>query len=116
MFFLDEDFLISTTTEVPGFRVVRVLGVVSGSSVRARHLGHDIVASLKNLLGGEIREYTELLVESRNIALKRMIEKAKRMGANAVIGFRFTSSMIGGRISEMLAYGTAVVVEEEKSE
>ncbi|MCE4611815.1 MAG: YbjQ family protein [Desulfurococcales archaeon] len=109
---MGDDILVATTDTVPGYRVVKVLGVVSGSSVRARHLGRDIVATVRTILGGEVKEYTELLAHAREEALSRMKEKARKMGANAVIGFRFATSMIGGRTSEILAYGTAVVLEE----
>lgn len=104
---------ISTTEQVPGMRVVRAIGVVRGNSVRARHIGIDILAGLKNMVGGEIRDYTKLLGESREQALDRMAEQAKDMGANAVIAMRFSTSMVAGGAAELLAYGTAVVLEPE---
>ena len=104
--------ILATTGSVAGMRTVRVLGVVKGSTVRARHVGRDIMAGLRNIAGGEISEYTRLLAESREQALQRMEERAEEMGANAVVGMRFMTSMIMGGASEILAYGTAVVVEE----
>ena len=105
--------LITTIDAPPGKRVVRVLGIVRGNAVRARHMGHDILAGLKNLVGGEIREYTKLLGESREQAMDRMMEQAAGLGANAVLGVRFTTSMVMGGAAELLAYGTAVVLEDE---
>ena len=106
------DILVTTSEEVPGYRIVKVLGLVSGNTVRARHLGKDIIAGLKNIVGGEIKEYTELMAMSREEALKRMIEKAKSLGANAVVGVRFTTSAVASGASEIVAYGTAVVMEK----
>ena len=103
--------IVVTTDEMPGYRVTKVLGLVQGSSVRARHLGHDILAFLKNLTGGEIREYTKLLAESREQCLDRMREEAARLGANAVVGARFSSTDISEGSSELLVYGTAVQIE-----
>jgi len=96
-------------------RTVKVLGLVRGSTVRARHVGRDIMAGLRNLVGGEVGEYTKLLAESREDSLRRMTEQAEQMGANAVIGMRFMTSMIMGGAAEILSYGTAVVVEEASS-
>ncbi len=109
----EPEIILSTTETLPGYRVVKVLGVVTGSTVRAKHLGKDIVAALRNVVGGEVKEYTELLAQARATALKRMVEKAKEMGANAVIGVRFSTSAIAGGAAEILVYGTAVVVERE---
>ncbi len=89
------------------------MGVVSGSVVRARSIGRDIVAGFRNLAGGEIKEYTELMAESRDLAIKRMVEKARAMGANAVLGMRFSTSAIMSGAAEVMAYGTAVVLERE---
>ncbi len=111
---MSEDILVTTIEEIPGKKVVKVLGVVTGSSVRARHLGKDIAAGLRSLVGGEIKEYTELLAYSREEALRRLKENARKLGANAVIGLRFSTSAIASNVSEILAYGTAVVVEEVK--
>lgn len=108
-----EDVLVTTLEQVPGYRVRKVIGVVSGSVVRARSVGRDIVAGLRNLAGGEIKEYTELMAESRDLAIKRMVEKARALGANAVLGMRFSTSQIMSGAAEVMAYGTAVVLERE---
>jgi len=110
---VSEEFIVTTLEYVPGYRVKKVLGVVSGSVVKARNIGRDIVAALRNIAGGEIVEYTELLASSRDEALKRMIEKARIMGANAVVGVRLATSNIMSGAAEVLAYGTAVVLEKE---
>jgi uncharacterized protein YbjQ (UPF0145 family) len=103
--------IVVTTDEVPGHRVAEVFGLVQGSSVRARHLGKDILAFFKNLTGGEIREYTKLLAESREQCLDRMREEATRYGANAIIVVRFSATDISEGASELLVYGTAVRIE-----
>jgi len=105
--------ILVTTDEVPGHRVTRVAGLVQGSSVRARHLGKDLTAFLKNLTGGEIREYTKLLAEAREQCLDRMREEAAKLGANAITAVRFSSTDISEGASELLVYGTAVVIERE---
>lgn len=110
---MDRDVLVVTTESVPGYRVSKVLGIVSGSVVRARHIGKDILASLRNITGGEIKEYTELLARSRDEALERMLRKAKELGANAVLGVRFGTSSVAQGAAEVFAYGTAVIVEKE---
>ena len=102
---------ISNTESIPGRRIVEFYGVVSGNTVRAKHIGRDIMAGLKNVVGGELKGYTELLQDSRKEATDRMIEQAKSMGANAVVNVRFTTSMVMQGMSEMLAYGTAVKLE-----
>ncbi|HBZ44450.1 MAG TPA: hypothetical protein DEO85_10425 [Maritimibacter sp.] len=99
--------LILTTDTVPG-RTVDPLGLVRGSTVRAKHIGSDIVASLRNLVGGEVKEYAALMAGAREQALDRMIDEARALGADAVIAVRFESSMISDGASEILAYGTAV--------
>lgn len=104
--------ILTTTEEIPGKRTVRILGLVKGSTVRSRHIGHDITAVMKNITGGEIREYTKLLAESREQALDRMREEATKMGANAVVEVRFMTSEIMNSAAEILVYGTAVVVED----
>lgn len=109
----NEDVIVTTLEFVPGYKIKKVLGIVSGSTVKARNIGRDIVAALRNLAGGEIVEYTELLASSRNEALSRMIEKAKALGANAVLGVRFATSSIMSGAAEIVAYGTAAVVEPE---
>jgi len=103
--------MISTTAEISGKRVKKTLGIVTGSTVRAKHLGKDIIAGLRNIVGGEIKEYTEMLIEARNEALRRMEESAKELGADAVINVRFTTSMVTGNTAELLAYGTAVKLD-----
>ncbi len=100
--------LISTTQDVPGREVTEILGLARGNSVRARHAGRDIVAALRNLVGGEITEYALLQAETREVATRRMTEQAESFGADAVIGVRYTTSMITSGASEILAYGTAV--------
>ena len=105
--------IISTANEIPGKKIVKTLGLVRGNTIRARHVGKDIMAGLKNLVGGEIVEYTKLMAESREQAIDRMEDEAKRLGANAILSIRFTTSMIMGGAAELLAYGTAVVVEDE---
>jgi uncharacterized protein YbjQ (UPF0145 family) len=103
--------IIVTTDFVPGKNIKKTLGLCRGNTIRARHIGRDITAALKNVVGGEIRDYTKMMAESREQALDRMVEEAEGMGANAVINVRFTTSMIMQSASEILAYGTAVVVE-----
>ncbi len=88
--------------------MAKTLGVVTGSTIRAKHLGKDIVAGLRNIVGGEIKEYTEMLIDARKEALDRMIQNANEMGADAVISMRFTTSMVSRNAAEILAYGTAV--------
>ena len=105
--------IVSTTHTVAGKRVVRTLGLVRGNTIRARHLGNDILAGLKSLVGGEISEYTKMMAESREQALDRMCAEASERGGNAIIGLRLTTSMILQGSAEILAYGTAVVIEKE---
>ncbi|MCI0438469.1 MAG: YbjQ family protein [Chloroflexi bacterium] len=104
--------IIVTTDEIEGRTIQQVLGMVMANSVRARHIGRDIMAGLRNIAGGEIHEYTRLLAESREQAVQRMVDRATEMGANAIVGARFMTSAIMGGASEILAYGTAVVVSE----
>ena len=103
--------IIVTTDQIEGRKVVKTLGLVRGSTIRARHVGHDIMAGLRNIVGGEITDYTKMLAEAREQALQRMQEQAEGMGANAIVGTRFVTSMVMSGASELLAYGTAVVVE-----
>ena len=105
--------ILMTTDTCPGMRVEKVLGLVQGSSIRARNLGMDLTATFKNITGGEITEYTKLMAEAREQALDRMREHAAQMGANAVIGVRFVTSSVMQHASELLVYGTAVVVEND---
>ena len=103
--------LLSNLELVPGRRVVKHLGLVQGSTVRAKHVGKDFFAGLKNIVGGELKAYTELLQESREEAVARMVEQAKAAGANAVLNIRFATSSITAGAAEILAYGTAVTLE-----
>lgn len=103
--------LLSNVETVPGRTIVEFYGLVSGSTVRAKHLGRDIAAGLKNLVGGELRGYTELLAESRQEATDRMVREAEALGANAVVNVRFSTSSISQGAAELFAYGTAVRVE-----
>lgn len=103
--------ILVTTESIPGRRVVETIGLVRGNAVRARHLGRDIAALLKNLVGGELAEYTKLLGEVREQALDRLTDEARARGANAVVGLRFVSTEIASGAAEMLAYGTAVRLE-----
>ena len=107
------DILAVTTPDVPGRQVERVIGLVRGNTVRARHIGKDIMAGLKTIVGGEIHEYGKLLAESREQALDRMMAEAKSLGANAILNVRFATSMVMQGSAEMLAYGTAVVLQDE---
>ncbi len=103
--------ILSNTETVPGKTIVEFYGVVSGSTVRAKHIGRDIMASLKNLVGGELKGYTELLGDARKEAIDRMIAQAKGMGANAVVNVRFATSSVAQGAAELFAYGTAVKVQ-----
>ena len=103
--------LLSNLEILPGRRIVKHLGLVQGSTVRSKHLGKDIMAGLKNIVGGELKGYTELLQEARLEATERMIKQAHATGANAVLNIRFSTSSITQGAAEMLAYGTAVVLE-----
>ena len=104
--------IVVTNFDIPGKRIVRTLGLVRGNTVRARNLGRDVLAFFRNVVGGEVHEYTKLLAECREHALDRMIAEARSLGANAVVGTRFASSEISSYAAEILAYGTAVVVED----
>jgi uncharacterized protein YbjQ (UPF0145 family) len=103
--------LLSTTETVPGKAIREFFGVVSGSTVRAKHIGKDIMAGLKNIVGGELKGYTELLQEARQEALERMVRQAESVGANAVVNVRFSTSNITQGAAELFAYGTAVRVD-----
>jgi uncharacterized protein YbjQ (UPF0145 family) len=105
--------IVSTTETLPGRRIVRIFGLVRGNTIRARHLGRDIQAVIRNVAGGEIREYTKMMAESREQALDRMTDEAEALGANAVLGMRFTTSMVMSGAAEIMCYGTAVRYEEE---
>ena len=103
--------IITTSEKVEGKGVVKTIGLVKGSTIRARHLGKDIMAGLRGMVGGEIGEYTKMMAEAREQAIKRMLEDAEKQGANAVVSMRFGTSMIMQNAAEVLAYGTGVVLE-----
>lgn len=103
--------IISNTEIIPGRNIVEFYGVVTGNTVRAKHVGRDIMAGLKNIVGGELKGYTELLQDSRKEATERMVQQAESMGANAVVNIRFATSSISQGAAELFAYGTAVRVE-----
>ena len=103
--------ILSNTEEVPGRQIREFYGVVTGSTVRAKHIGRDLMAGLKNLVGGELKGYTELLQEARQEALDRMSEQAHAVGANAVVNVRFSTSSVAQGAAELFAYGTAVRVD-----
>ena len=104
--------LVVTSPDIPGKKIVKTLGIVKGNTIRARHLGKDILAAFKNIVGGEIQEYTKLMAESREQAIDRMIESAEKMGANAIISTTTTTSVISQGAAELLVLGTAVVIED----
>lgn len=103
--------LVVTTDTIADKKIVKVLGLVKGSTVRSKNVGKDIGASLKGLVGGELNSYTEMLIESRQIAIGRMVEDAEKLGANAIVGMRLQSAAVMQGAAEMVAYGTAVVIE-----
>ena len=105
--------IVVTTDSVEGKRVVRTLGLVRGNTIRARHLGKDIMATLRAIVGGEVLEYTKLMAESREQALDRMVEEARGIGANAIVSARFQTAMVMQGAAELLAFGTAVVLDDE---
>lgn len=105
--------IVVTSSSIAGKRIARTLGIVRGNTIRARHVGKDILAVLRNLVGGEVSEYTKMMAESREQAIDRMVEEAKGLGANAVVDVRFMTSMLMQGAAELLAFGTAVVVEDE---
>ena len=105
--------IVVTSENITGKRIVRTLGLVRGNTVRARHIGRDIMAGLRNIVGGEVHEYAKLVAESREQSLDRMMAEAEELGANAVIAARFTTSVLMGGAAELLAIGTAVIVEDE---
>lgn len=103
--------IITTSERIEGKNIARTIGLVKGSTIRARHLGRDVMAGLRGIVGGEVTEYTKLMAEAREQALQRMIEDAERQGANAITNMRFSTSMVMQNASEVLAYGTGVVLE-----
>jgi len=105
--------ILVSSPNVPGKKIVKTLGLVKGNTIRARHIGKDILAVFKNIVGGEIHEYTKLMAESREQAIDRMKESAEQMGANAVISVSSTTSMISQGAAELMVFGTAVIIEDE---
>lgn len=103
--------LLTNLETVPGRNVIQHLGLVQGNSVRAKHVGRDIMAGLKNIFGGELKAYTELLQESRDEAIERMVQQARAAGANAVLNIRFSTSSVTQGAAELYAYGTAVILD-----
>ncbi len=104
--------IVTTTDSIESKRVKRVLGLVKGNTIRARHIGKDLTAAFKNITGGEVREYTKLMAESREQCLDRMREEATRLGANAIVGVRFMTTSVMQGAAELLVYGTAVILED----
>lgn len=105
------DVILTNLEQVPGRTITAHFGLVQGNTVRAKHIGRDIASGLKNIVGGELHAYTELLTDSRQQAVDRMVENAKEMGANAVVNIRFSTSSVSAGASELYVYGTAVIVE-----
>ena len=103
--------IITTSAQIEGKKITKTIGMVKGNTIRARHMGRDIMAGLRGMIGGEITEYTKMMAEAREQAIQRMVEDAEKKGANAVVSMRFTTSMIMQNASEILAYGTGVVLE-----
>jgi len=106
------DIIITTGNEIPGKRIIKILGVVKGSTVRARNIGRDIGAGLKSIIGGEVKTYTNMTINARDEAYNRMINQALDMKADAIIGVRFTTSMVMTGASEMFAFGTAIKIDK----
>ena len=104
--------IVATSDTIAGKTIKETVGVVRGNTIRARHIGRDILALFRHMIGGEISDYTKLMGESREQALDRMIQNAEALGANAIVSARFTTSMLMGGAAELLAYGTAVIVDE----
>ena len=105
--------IVVTSESIANKKVVRTLGLVRGNTVRARHIGKDIMAGLRNIVGGEVHEYGKLIAESREQSIDRMVEEAASLGANAIIATRFTTSVMMGGAAELLAVGTAVIIEDD---
>jgi len=103
--------LLSTTDTIHGRKIVKHLGLVRGNTIRARHIGRDIMAIIRHIVGGEITDYTKMMAESREQAIDRMVDDAQKLGANAIVHMSFSTQMVMGGASEILAYGTAVIVE-----
>ena len=107
----DGALILTNIESIPGKKIVEHFGLVSGSTIRAKHIGRDVMASLKNLVGGELKGYTELLTDSRRQAVDRMTDQAQQLGANAIVNIRFSTSSVAQGAAELYAYGTAVRVE-----
>ncbi len=105
--------IIATTNTIAGKRIVKTLGMVRGNTIRSRHLGKDIMATFRNMVGGEVGEYTKLLAEAREQAIDRLVEDAETLGANAIVAIRFQTTEVMSAAAELLAYGTAVIIEDE---
>ncbi len=105
--------ILTTTEQVPGRTIEKSLGLVRGNTVRAKHIGRDIVAALRNLVGGEVSEYSEMMIEARNEAINRMTDQARALEADAVVGVRLVTSQVASGAAELLAYGTAVRLQSE---
>ena len=106
--------MITVNTEsIPGYRITESMGLVRGSTIRAKHLGKDLMAGLRSIVGGEIKEYTEMLIESRNESVRRMEAHAEKLGADAIVNVRFVTSQVMAGAAELLAYGTAVKIAKE---
>jgi uncharacterized protein YbjQ (UPF0145 family) len=105
--------MLVTSDTIPGWKVTKTLGLVRGNTIRARHIGRDVMAVLRNVVGGEIVDYTKLMSEAREQALDRMVDEAERLGANAIVTIRFTTEEMMKAAAELLVYGTAVIAEEE---
>lgn len=106
------NMILTTSDNIPGREIKETLGLVKGNTIRAKHIGKDILAGLRNIVGGEIREYTEALSEARELSTKRMIEEAEKLGADAIVCIRFTTSQVMSGAAELLVYGTAVKLAE----
>jgi uncharacterized protein YbjQ (UPF0145 family) len=107
---------LSNTEQVPGYHVIKQIGLVTGNTIRAKHVGRDFMAGLKTIVGGEIKGYTELLTEARNEAIARMSDQAEKLGANAVVNVRLSTSAVMSGAAELFAYGTAVILDADEAQ
>ncbi len=107
---------LSNTEQVPGYRVIKQIGLVTGNTIRAKHVGRDFMAGLKTIVGGEIKGYTELLTEARTEAIARMSDQAEKLGANAVVNVRLSTSAVMSGAAELFAYGTAVILDADEAQ
>jgi len=110
---MEKELILSNMESIPGYRIVAHLGLVQGNTIRAKHIGRDIMAGLKNIVGGEIKGYTELLTEARKEATERMVKQARELDADAIVNVRFATSSVMQGAAELFAYGTAVKLEKE---